>query len=97
MKEFKLFISDAVNPGPAVTGASDWQHVYHETTGDGDNGYQLFTPTVARFLGIQFLSTDCYGPVSNHLISEIDVLTPLPPPPDAPDAPSCANTPRTCN
>ena len=96
MKEFRLFISDAASPGPAVQGAADWKHLYYETNGDGDNAYVMFTPTAASYFGIQFLSTDCYGPVSNHLISEIDVFTPPPPPPDSADAPSCANTPRTC-
>lgn len=96
MKEFKLFISDANDPGAAVSGATDWTFVYHETNGDGDNAYQMFMPTAARFFGIEFLSTDCYGPVSNHYVSEIEVFTPPPPPPDSPDAPSCMNTTRTC-
>lgn len=96
MKEFRLFISDAQSPGPAVDGAADWKFVYHETNGDGDNAYQMFTPTAASYFGIQFLSVDCYGPVSDHLISEIDVWTPPPPPPAGSDAPTCATTTRTC-
>jgi len=96
MKEFNLFISDASNPGPAISGATDWKFVYHETNGDGDNAYQMFTPTTATYLGIQFISTDCYGPQSDHLLSEVDVWTPPPPPPNSPDAPSCMNAVRSC-
>lgn len=94
--EYNLLISDAVSPGKAVKGAADWKFVYHQTAGDGDDAYQMFTPTPARHVAIEFLSGDCYGPLSDHVIREIDVHTPPPPPPNAPAVPSCANTTLTC-
>jgi len=102
MKDYNIFISDAASPGPAVSGGGqpgyfvgDWAYLYHQTNGSGYDGYQLTPATTTSYFGIQFLSTDCYGPVSNHFITEIEVWTP-PPAPDSPDAPSCANTPRSC-
>ena len=96
MLEFKLFISDASAPGRAVTGAPDWTPVHHETKGTGDTIHELAIPAEARFLGIEFLSGDCfYPPPYHHQVSEIEAFT-LPPVPDSPDAPSCANTTRTC-
>ena len=65
----------------------------HVHGGVGDDNYYT-TPTIGRFAGIEFISSDCedeWTGVGNHTIRELEVwIHPLERPrPSAPEVPTC--------